>query len=239
LALLEERLFQPAFTQEDLDRLRQQQIESIEANRQQPRTIASDVYRQLIYGEDHSFSVPSIGTPESLANISLEDVKQFYRDSLASEALQVTIVGDFPEDQAKRQLAFLNALPKSAPQPREQPPAPEYEQTTLFLVDKPGAAQSEIRVGYMTGLPYDATGEYFRRYLMNYVLGGAFNSRINMNLREDKGDTYGARSGYTGSQLPGPFTASASVKKESTADAVRQFMMEIDNYRDQGITEAE
>lgn len=235
LALLEERLLAPNFTQEDLDRLRQQQIEAIEANRQQPQTIASDVYRKLIYGEDHSFSVSSSGLPETLKRITLDDVKDFYRRNFATGALKVVVVGDVAQQQIESKLAFLDRLPEPAPQLRSQPANPEVDGTTVYLVDKPGAAQSEIRVGYMTDLPYDATGEYFERFLMNYVLGGAFSSRINMNLREDKGYTYGARSGFSGGHLPGPFTASASVKKDSTADSVRQFVNEITAYRDNGI----
>ncbi|MCW8194901.1 insulinase family protein [Proteobacteria bacterium 005FR1] len=239
LALLEERLFQPKFTQEDLDRLRQQQIEAIQASKQQPSTIAGDVYRKLIYGDDHSFAVSSSGEPETLKGITLDDVERYYRENLAADALQVIVVGDVEQPWITEQLTFLDKLPDTGPKPRPQPAMPDRDKTTLYLVDKPGAAQSEIRVGYMTELPYDATGEYFQRYLMNYVLGGAFNSRINMNLREEKGYTYGARSGFSGSQMPGPFTASASVKKESTADSVRQFMMEISDYRAQGIEESE
>lgn len=88
----------------------------------------------------------------------------------------------------------------------------------------------------MGELTYDATGEYFQRYLMNYTLGGAFSSRINLNLREDKGYTYGARSSFSASKYPGPFTASASVRADSTADSIVQFMNEITQFRDQGIS---
>lgn len=237
--LLEERLLAPKFTQRDLDRLRQQQIEAIAADKQQPQSIAADVYRKLLYGEGHSFAVSSSGEPESLQRITLDDVKSFHRNNLAAEALQVVVVGDVGQQEVVQQLGFLNRLPQAAPTLRAQPPVAERDGSTIYLVDKPGAAQSEIRIGYMTDLSYDATGEYFKRYLMNYVLGGAFSSRINLNLREDKGYTYGARSNFYGSKMPGPFTASASVKKESTADSVRQFVNEITAYRDQGIAAAE
>ena len=91
----------------------------------------------------------------------------------------------------------------------------------------------------MGTLTNDATGEYFERSLMNFVLGGAFNSRINLNLREDKGYSYGARSGFAASKLAGPFTASAGVRTDSTADSVVQFMNEITGYRTDGITPEE
>ena len=88
-------------------------------------------------------------------------------------------------------------------------------------------------------MAYDATGNYFKSYLMNYALGGAFNSRINLNLREDKGWTYGARSYFNSDDDPGPYTASAGVKGEATAGAVSEFMKEITNYKKDGITDEE
>jgi zinc protease len=89
------------------------------------------------------------------------------------------------------------------------------------------------------GMPYDATGEYYKTTLMNFVLGGAFNSRINLNLREDKGYTYGARSGFGGSRYAGPFTASAGVRADATAASVVEFMKEINDFRTKGISEDE
>ena len=107
------------------------------------------------------------------------------------------------------------------------------------MVDKEQAPQSQIRIGYMTDMPYDATGNYFKSYLMNYPLGGAFNSRINLNLREDKGWTYGARTYFSGDDNVGPFTASAGIKAVASDSAVYEFMNEIKMYADDGITEDE
>ncbi len=239
LALLEQRIFESKFTEEELTRLRQQEIENLEANKKQPSSIASDVYRQLLYGEGHQLAVSASGTKETLENIELGDIVSFSKANLNSETLQVVVVGDIDQAEILPKLSFLNKLAKQSLVQQALPAVPTYNQSTLYLVDKPGAAQSEIRIGYMTDLSYDATGEYFQRYLMNYVLGGAFNSRINLNLREDKGYTYGARSRFSGSKLPGPFTASASVLKEATADSVVQFVNEINTYRDKGITRDE
>jgi zinc protease len=239
LALLEERLFNSAFTQQDLDRIKQQFIESLEAEKEDPGAIAQNVYRELIYGDEHAFSVSAIGTVATLEGITLEDVQAFSRQSLSAPALKVTVVGDVPQEDVIAKLGFLRNLPAEAVSLRSQPATPQLAGGTLYLVDKPGAAQSEIRIGYMGTLTYDATGEYFERYLMNYVLGGAFNSRINLNLREDKGYSYGARSAFNASKLPGPFTASASVRSDATADSVVQFINEISAYREGGITPAE
>ena len=239
LALLEERLFRSVFTEDDLVRLRQQQIESIEADKEQPNTIASNAYRKLVYGENHPFSVPAYGQVATLQNISLNDIENFSRESLVSQALDVVVIGNLNRDEVLGKLAFLQNLPDADITLPEIPASPEITENTLYLIDKPAAPQSEIRIGYMSDLTYDATGEYFQRFLMNYVLGGAFSSRINLNLREDKGYTYGARSSFAATRFPGPFTASASVRTDSTADSIVQFMNEITQYREQGISAEE
>ncbi|MGI1680140.1 MAG: insulinase family protein [Cellvibrionaceae bacterium] len=239
IELLKERLFNSKFEQADLDRIRQQQIEGLEANKKQPSAIASDVYRKLLYGEGHPLSVSINGEKETLENIELEDVREFSQLQLSGKGLQVVLVGDIEQSKIMKKLNFLRKLSVNGFYEKKFPATPKLDETVLYFVDKPGAAQSEIRIGYMSDLTYNPTGEYFKRYLMNYVLGGAFSSRINLNLREDKGYTYGARSGFSASKLPGPFTASASVKKESTADSVRQFINEIKEYREKGITDEE
>ena len=114
-------------------------------------------------------------------------------------------------------------------------PFPELQTGTLYLVDKEGAAQSEIRIG-RRALPFDATGEFYRAGLMNFVLGGAFNSRINLNLREDKGYSYGARSFFRGEDGYGAYTAQAGVRTDSTAASITEFLNEITLYNDSGIT---
>lgn len=239
LALLDERLFRSKFTQEDLQRLLQQQIEGLQAELQQPSVIASNVWQQLLFGKGHAFATSMNGSMSALQGITLDDVKNFSVQSLSSSNLKIIMVGDVSEQEIAGKLAFLQNLPSSGLTIREQPATPQLAGGTLYLVDKPGAAQSEIRVGYLTELSYSPVGDYFERSLMNYVLGGAFNSRININLREEKGYTYGARSGFSGNRLPGPFSASASVLATATADSVVQFVNEITGYRDNGITAAE
>jgi zinc protease len=112
------------------------------------------------------------------------------------------------------------------------------ESTTIYLVDKPYAAQSTIYIGH-PGPKYDYNGDYFKAGVMNFSLGGAFNSRINLNLREDKGFTYGARSGFSGSDQFGVFRFSSEIKKEATDSAIREVMYEINNYLNKGITQEE
>lgn len=240
LALLEERLFRSKFTEEDLQRLRQQAVESIQAEQEEPAGIASAAWPKLLWGADHSYAVSGLGRIDTLESLTLADIEKFVPDNLTSDKLEVVVVGEVSQADILAKLAFLQNLPATGIAPREQPASPTLAGNTLYLIDKPMAAQSEIRVGYLTNVSYDPTGVYFERYLMNYVLGGAFNSRINLNLREEKGYTYGARSGFAGGRLPGGlFTASASVRADSTADSVVQFVEEIKGYRDAGITAEE
>ena len=238
LALLEERMLHPRFDQTDFDRLKKQRLEAIANQSTQPTVVANNVYNKMLYGEGNIMAIPVIGTAPSVQNISLDDVKKFYQDNFSPSVANLVIVGDTEQNKILPKLTFLN---KWAPKPVEIPAqakTADIDKTRLFLVDKEKAAQSEIRIGYMA-LPYDATGEYYKARIMNYLLGGAFSSRINLNLREDKGFTYGARSGFAGTEYAGPFTASAGVRSNASDSSVVEFMKEIKRMREEGITNAE
>ncbi len=239
MEIVEEVLYRPKFTQEDYDRLKKQQVEGLKANEKDPSSIASNVYRRLLYGDDHIFSVPSGGIVTSVEAISLDDVKNFYANYYAPEVSELVVVGDISQKEIMASVSFLNEWKNKGVKLPEMPAVTEQHKTKIYLVDKKEAPQSEIRIGYVTDMPYDATGTYFKSYLMNYALGGAFNSRINLNLREDKGWTYGARSYFSSDDNPGPYTASAGVRADATAGAVSEFMKEITNYKKDGITDEE
>ncbi|MBJ6117964.1 insulinase family protein [Pontibacter sp. BT310] len=238
LALLEERMFRPKFAQDDFDRLKKQQLEGIANQSTQPTAIANNVYYKLLYGEGHIEAISTSGTAETVNSITLDDVKQFYKASFSPSVSNLVVVGDISEKDILGKLDFLKKWEKKKVTMPADVKAPAIAKTRLYFVDKPGAAQSEIRIGYVA-MPYDATGEYYKTNLMNFALGGAFNSRINLNLREDKGYTYGARSNYAGTKYAGPFTAMAGVRADATAASVVEFMKEINDFRTKGITEAE
>jgi zinc protease len=115
----------------------------------------------------------------------------------------------------------------------------DVDKTRVYLVDVPKAAQTEFRIGYVTSLKYDVTGEYYRAILMNYPLGGAFNSRINLNLREDKGWTYGARTVFSGDKYTGTFAFSSGIRANATDSALVQVMKELTGYAKTGISDSE
>jgi len=239
MALLEQRLLHPRFDPVDFDRLKKQTLQGIANQVTQPVVIANNAYSKLLYGPDNVMSVPGSGTTASVSSITLDDVKQFYAANYAPNVSYLTVVGDVDQAAAEQSLGFLKTWPqKSVTLPTAPVAQAQPDKTKIYFINKDGAAQSEIRVGYLTALPYDATGDYYRAYLSNYVLGQAFNSRINLNLREDKGYTYGARSGYSSTRFAGPFTAQAGVRADATAASVKEFMKEINNYRT-GITDDE
>ncbi|MBD0257114.1 MAG: insulinase family protein, partial [Cytophagales bacterium] len=236
LALLGERMLRPKFSQEDFDRLKKQQLEGIANQATQPVAIANNVYSKLLYGDSDIRSVPVLGTEATVKSITLDDVKKFYADNFSPSVTNLVVVGDLDQPQVLGKLDFLKAWPArnvAIPAPQTNKPV---DQTRIYLVDKESAPQSQIRVGYLTDTPFDATGDYYKSFLMNYVLGGAFNSRINLNLREDKGWTYGAGSGFASTEIAGPFTAQAGVRGNATDSSVVEIMKEITNYRDKGIT---
>ena len=239
MELLEEILYRPAFSEEDFNRVKQQQLESIRASYQNPAAVASQVYSRLLYGDEHIYSVPTSGLEETVSRITVEDVRSFYESYMSPEITEVVVVGDITEEEALSSLAFLNNwVPKNVEIPDLPEPKPG-DYTKVYLMDKVGAPQSEIRIGYLSDMTYDATGEYFKTSLMNYSLGGAFNSRINLNLREDKGWTYGARSGFSGNDRGSQFTASAGIKASATDSAVIEFIKEIKGFQENGITDDE
>jgi len=237
-ALLEQVLLHPRFDATDFARVKKQTLEGIANQTTQPVVIANNAYSRLLYGANDIMAVPESGTTASVSALTLDDVKQFYQQNYAPNVSYVTIVGDVEQKTAESQLAFLKNWQRKEVTLPTPAVAQQPDKTRIYFIDKPGAAQSEIRVGYLTDMKYDATGNYYRAYLANYLLGGAFNSRINLNLREDKGYTYGARSGFSGTRYIGPYTAQAGVRADATAASVKEFMKEIENYRN-GISEEE
>ncbi|NGP87121.1 M16 family metallopeptidase [Fodinibius halophilus] len=239
LELVEEVLYRPAFDSTDFARVKKQQIEGIQSSYKDPAAIASQVYNRLLYGDKHIYSVPSSGIEETVQRITLDDVKSFYEKYYAPELSELVVVGDIKKNEILSELDFLKNWETKGVDLPELPEPKANENTKVYLVDKANAPQSQIRIGYMTDMTYDATGEYFKSTLMNYNLGGAFNSRINLNLREDKGWTYGARTGFRSGDTPGPFTAQAGVKAAATDSAVYEFMKEMNDFHKNGITDEE
>ena len=238
LSIATEMLFTPKFDPQDFERVKSQVLQVIEHNKKEPSTTANAIYNKLLFGKENSFAYADSGTAESVASITLDDVKAFYAANYSPGIASITAVSDLGQQDLLEQLAVFADWEGPAVAEAGLSEFPELAGSTVYFVDKPGAAQSQVRIGKRS-LEYDATGEYYRAGLMNFVLGGAFNSRINLNLREDKGYTYGARSGFSGDENYGTFTARGGIRTDVTGDAIVQFENEIRNYAENGITEEE
>lgn len=239
LALLQERMFNPKFTQAAFDRIKKQNLESFKVAKTQPASVADAVFDKLNYGAGNILGISGDGNEETVKNFTLADIQNYYDNYMTSEGTQVVVVGDIKEDEIVPKLSFISNLPDKKITIPDVAAAPPVEKTKIYLVDVPKAAQTEFRVGYVTGLKYDGTGEYYKAGLMNYTLGGTFNSRLNMNLREDKGWTYGARSGFSGNKETGDFSFSSGIRANATDSALIEIMKELKNYADNGITDEE
>ncbi len=233
--LVAERLFEPAFNEDDFTRLQGQTLQGIAFSKSEPAVTATAIYNQLLYGANNAMAYPSEGTETTVADITLDDVRAFYAQNYSASVASVIAVSDLSQEEVGAELAVLENWERKEVTVPDFVPFPELQTGTLYLIDKADAAQSEIRIG-RRALPFDATGEFYRAGLMNFVLGGAFNSRINLNLREDKGYSYGAFSFFRGEDGYGAFTAQAGVRSDATAASITEFLNEITLYNASGIT---
>lgn len=238
LKLAEEIIFHPKFDKEDFELVKSQKLQAIANQVTQPVVVANNVFNKLLYGDNSIMSIPAGGTTATVSSITLEDLKSYYKKNISPNISNLVVVGDISKADVLTKVNFLKTWKSTNVSLPKEDAVPEINKTKIYLINKDKAAQSEIRIGYMS-MPYDATGEFYKSTLMNYTLGGAFNSRINMNLREDKGYTYGARSTFNGTKYAGPFVASAGVRANATDSAMVEFIKEINNYSGSGISEEE
>lgn len=240
LVLVQEKMFNPKFTEAAFTRIQKQRLQGFKQAKADPAAVANLVFAKINYGPNSILSMSEDGTEHTIGNLKLQDIENYYNNNMTSMGVKVVVVGDIKQQEILPKLAFLNKLPKKKINlPAVNAPASGVDKTKVFLVDIPKAAQSQFRVGYATGLKYDATGDFYKSRLMNHGLGGDFNSRLNLNLREDKGWTYGARSSFSADEYTGDFEFSSGIRANATDSALVEVMKEIRNYRENGITEPE
>jgi zinc protease len=237
LALVYEKLTAPAFLTREFDRNKSNAIQGAINGKKDAGYLASTAYRQLLHA-DNIAATSGAGSETSLANIQLSDVKSLYQQQMKAKDSEIIVVSDLDKQQVLASLSVFKALTGVGKKLAINLPASTAKLGVIYLVNKDNAAQSVIRIGKRS-LTEDITGEFYRAYLMNFPLGGAFNSRINLNLREDKGYTYGARSYFYGDQFSGAYTASAEVRADVTDKSIVEFVKEIQNYADNGISDEE
>jgi zinc protease len=238
LALMMERILEPAFTQEDFDRLKSQRLESLQQARKSGPSLAARAIDAVLAGPEHPLSYPGGGLPSTVAGLTLEDVRTFYDAHIPAGLQGVLASSSIPSESLLTAIEPLADLPVREVIRAPIGDLPPIEGRTIYLVNKAGAAQSSLRMAYPS-LKYDALGDYFKAGLMNFNLGGTFDSRINLNLREEKGYTYGISTSFSGGPELGFFRVGSEVNNEATAASVAEVLGEMERYAADGMTEEE
>jgi zinc protease len=236
LELVGDLIMRPQFDPLEFERVRQLRTNRLRQLRDLPPAVADRAFASLLYG-DHPYGHLAIGTEDALQQIALEDVRTFHRDAYRPSNATLISVGDASHDDllAEAVGAFGEWHDGAPPDPSmarrlsRALTSPTAAPARLAVVDRPGAAQSELRIGHVAAAR--STPDYHALVLLNMVLGGQFVSRINMNLREHKGFTYGARTSFDFRRGPGPFQLQVSVQTAVTAAAIREALGEVQAVR--------
>jgi zinc protease len=228
----------PAFPQKDLDRLRKQRLTQLMQQKDSPVAIANNAYSYILYTDQHPYGNNQIGTEASLNGFKQADLQKFCDSYFRPNNATLIVVGDTKLDDVVSKLENgLEGWKQGEVNINPVPAPPAVDKMRVYLIDKPGAPQSEIRIGYPSLAR--STPDYFPVQVMNRMLGGQFTSRINLNLREKHGYTYGARSGFQMQKGPGPFTASSGVIAEKTDSSVIEFLKELKLMQESGLSDEE
>ena len=228
LAILSDIVARPAIRDDDFARVRQLRLHRLTQVKDMPATVADRAFLKLLYGE-HPYGHSPIGTEASLSAITVDDVRTFHAQAIRPSAATLIAVGDCDHAGIAR-LAAEAFGDWTGPGDAEVAAGGSLPQSgRVNIVPRPGAPQSELRIGQVA-VGRD-TPDYHPLVVANTILGGQFVSRINLNLREDKGLTYGARTGFEFRRLSGPFVLQASVETTGTARAVEESIGEIAGIR--------
>ncbi len=223
--ILADMLLNSTFPADALERLRAQRLVALTQARAQAGAIAGRVFPKVLYGPSHPYG--RVATEDSIKAVTRDDIVAFHSQYFQPGRALVTVVGDVTAAGVKPVVEkALAAWPKAGTRPTFSYPAvPEREKTTIFLVDRPGAAQSTVAIGRPG--PPRSTPDYYAMQVMNTMLGGMFQSRLNANIREEKGYSYGVSSGFAYGKGPGAFRTGGDIVGDKTDAALVEFMKEL------------
>jgi zinc protease len=224
LDIMADMLVNSVFPAPALERIRGQRVVALTSARAQPGAIAGRVFPKVVYGTGHPFG--QLVTEETLKAITRDDVVAFHKAYFQPGRAAIVVVGDVTPAAAKAAVEkALSAWPAGGAKPAFSYPAvPPQKATTIYLVDKPGAAQSTFAIG-LPGPPR-TTPDYYAIEVMDTLLGGMFQSRLNANIREEKGLSYGVRSSFAFGKGPGAFRAGGDIISAKSDVALTEFMKE-------------
>ncbi len=228
LPLMADVALGPNFPANELDRLRTERLTGLLQARDNVAALIQIAFPRIVFGPTHRYGTSANGLPPAIESFTVDDLRSFYRAHYRPDNATLLVVG------AVTPASVLPALEKAfrgwkregmAALVADVPTAPQLTRRQIYLVDKPDAAQSQIRIGWV-GVPR-STADYAALQVLNTVLGGSFTSRLNQNLRENNGYSYGASSSFDMRRSAGPFLASAGVQTDKTADALKEFFVEL------------
>lgn len=220
----------PTFPEDEISTLRNRTLVAFKQRKDNPNAIANIVYNSLLYGKNHPYGKSLGGDETSIKAINRAEIEKFYATYYRPNNATLIVVGDTDSKTMlpKLEKAFANWKTGEVPQ-TSIPTETTFDKPGIYIVDKPGAAQSVVTIGQV-GVARN-NPDFFPLQVMNSILGGQFSARVNMNLREEKGYTYGARSGYDFRRGAGPFAASADVQTAVTKESVQEFLKELNGIR--------
>ena len=238
--LMADAIIRPRMQKEDWDRVVRLHLEALKEQDDNPQVLAGRVGQRVLFGTENPYGWPTSGTPETVTGLTLDEVKARHKELFNASNATLLIAGDLTAQEAKSILEKHFAdLPVAGKRQAAKPDlsARGFDQMRFVIVDRPGAVQTVVRY-IAPGVPYTSE-QRVRLMLLNELFGGGFTSRLNQNLREDKGYTYGAGSRFVMEPSAGYFIASSSVLAEVTGASLKEFMYEFDRIRKGDITPEE
>ena len=229
LPLMADIALRPTFPAAELERLRKERLTALLQAKENVAGLVQLAFPRVVYGPIHRYGTSATGLPPALEAMTVDDLRAFYRGHYRPDNATLIVVGDVTQASLMPMLEKTFGVWKNEgmrPLDAAVPTAPQLTKRQVFLVDKPGAVQSQIRIGWV-GVPR-STPDYVALEVLNTVLGGSFTSRLNQNLREKHGYTYGASSAFDMRGSAGPFLATAGVQTDKTGDALKEFFIELD-----------
>ena len=227
LPIMADVALRPTFPQAELDRQKAERLTSVIQARDDPSSIDQLAFARVVYGTTHRYGTAQAGMAQTIQSLTIADVRAYYTSTYQPSNATIIVVGDVTPDRVvpllEAQFGKWAKGPAAMHAALAAPALPAARQ--IYIVDKPGAPQSQVRIGW-AGVAR-STPDYFPITVMNTVLGGAFSSRLNLNLREKNGYTYGAQSQFDMRSGAGPFVAAAGIQTDKTAPALKEFFNEL------------
>ena len=229
LRIMSDIVLRPDLPQKELDRKKKERLTSLMQTHDQPTAIASAAFNKILFGKDHPYG--RMSDENTIKSFSVSDLKNFYKKYFTAGNAYIVAVGDIKKDDLKNKLESVFGKWQKSEVKEEKIKEPvQVGNRVVYLIDKPGAAQSVISIGRIGAARL--TSDHNSIIVMNTLLGGSFTSRLNQNLREKNGYTYGASSRFAFRPVPGSFVASSSVQTEVTDKALKEFFNEFNGIRE-------